>query len=180
MRLRRQLADILRIVAFHDPALADSTDGDDAALVVALKDRQGYVYCLDAIVERVPPSQQIEQALLLQKKYGFETLYLETNCFQGLLKTLYQEAIIAAGVNLRVIGISQQSNKIKRVSSLEPLIANGHLLFTESLSPRFWQQMTLFPTGKDDGPDALQGAVEQLKRPLGQISFHDNSTTGLF
>jgi hypothetical protein len=38
------------------------------------------------------------------------------------------------------------------------------LLFSESIHPRLMDQLTLFPTSYDDGPDALQGAVAQLKR----------------
>ena len=36
-------------------------------------------------------------------------------------------------------------------------------MFFENMNPRLIEQLTLFPTSYDDGPDALQGAVEQLK-----------------
>lgn len=72
--------------------------------------------------------------------------------------------------NLRVIGVSQHHNKEKRISSLEPLITNGQLLFNETLTPRLISQMQLFPTTHDDGPDALHGAVEQLKKKLGIVT----------
>jgi predicted phage terminase large subunit-like protein len=58
----------------------------------------------------------------------------------------------------------QHQNKYQRISTLEPDITNGHLLFSDSIHPRLMDQLTLFPTSYDDGPDALHGAVSQLKR----------------
>lgn len=55
---------------------------------------------------------------------------------------------------------------MQRISTLEPEITNGYLLFSESINPRLITQLTLFPTTHDDGPDALQGAVAQLKKPV--------------
>jgi predicted phage terminase large subunit-like protein len=66
---------------------------------------------------------------------------------------------------LRVQGVHQHQNKMQRISTLEPEISNGYLLFAETLTPRLLDQLTLFPTTYDDGPDALHGAVEQLKKP---------------
>lgn len=156
-----------RIIAFHDPALGKKANQhsspDFAAIIVVAKDYDGYFYCLDAYIEKDPPSRQIEQALIMYQKWGFDTLYLEDNHFQALLKPLYAE--VATGPHpIRVQGVHQHENKHKRISTLEPDIHNGHLLFSETLTPQLATQLTLFPTGYDDGPDALQGAIAQLKQ----------------
>lgn len=68
-----------------------------------------------------------------------------------------------------MIGLTQHQNKEKRISTLEPLISNGHLLFAENINPLLMTQLVLFSTSHDDGPDALHGAVTQLKRGKGFI-----------
>lgn len=158
-----------RVIAFHDPALGKKpgqhSEPDFAAIVVVGQDMDGYLYVLDCYMEKASPAIQIEKALSLRLKWGFEVLYLEENHFQQLLKPLYAQAIEQAGVlDLRVVGVHQHQNKYQRISTLEPDITNGYLLFSEVIHPRLIDQLTLFPTSYDDGPDALQGAVAQLKR----------------
>lgn len=159
---------IERMIAYHDPALANSKESDYAAIVVCASDLDGYVYCLDAYIEKVIPSRQIQQAFLLHEKWGFRELYLEDNHFQGILKGNYRDEQ-EKHPTLRVFGVTQHHNKEKRISTLEPLIANGLLLFNETVTPRLITQMQLFPTTHDDGPDALHGAVTQLRKPKGRI-----------
>jgi len=156
-----------RIIAFHDPALGkkpnQKSPPDYAAIVVVALDYDGYYYCLDAYIEKDPPSRQIEQGIFMHQRWHFEMLYVEENGAQGLVQELYNNA--ASGPHpIRVVGVNNHENKQKRISTLEPDIHNGHLLFADNLTPELSKQLTLFPTGKDDGPDALQGAVAQLKK----------------
>ncbi|WP_303674754.1 phage terminase large subunit [Vampirovibrio chlorellavorus] len=162
-------SDFERIVAFHDPALGkkpgQNSEPDFAAIVLVGKDYDGYLYALDCYMEKAAPAIQIEKALSLHGKWGFDTLYLEDNNFQQLLKPLYTQAIEQSGLtDIRVVGVHQHQNKYQRISTLEPDISNGYLLFADSIHPRLIDQMALFPTSYDDGPDALQGAVSQLRR----------------
>lgn len=162
-------ADFERIVAFHDPALGKKpgqhSEPDFAAIVVVGKDFDGYLYTLDCYMEKTAPAVQIEKALSLHGKWDFDVLYLEENHFQQLMKPLYTQAIEDKGLSdLRVVGVHQHQNKYQRISTLEPDISNGYLLFAESIHPRLIDQLTLFPTSYDDGPDALHGAVSQLRR----------------
>lgn len=163
------LASQLHIVAFHDPALGKKagqlSEPDDAAIVVVAKDRDGYLYCLDAYIAKDPIEKQIRAAFRLAKQWGFGTLYLEDNGFQTLLKQPYADARAKFPiVNLQVKGVTQTENKYARISTLEPEITNGFLLFATDLNPRLIEQLTQFPTGYDDGPDALEGAVRKLRK----------------
>lgn len=158
---------LIRLVAFHDPAMAESRDSDYAAIVVCASDCNGYLYCMDAWIEKVPPSRQIEQALSLHKKWNLDVLYLESNNFQGILQENYRVAQ-EDGQTLRVKAVTQHTNKEKRIASLEPLVSNGQLLFADTLNPRLMSQMSLFPTSHDDGPDALYGAVDPLWKRAGR------------
>ncbi|MDH4378389.1 MAG: phage terminase large subunit [Vampirovibrionales bacterium] len=164
--------DFERVVAFHDPALAEKSGSDYGAIVVAALDRYGHIYCLDAWVERQPIERQIQQALWMHQKWGFKDLYLETNNFQKLLQTPYKLAREQAGITtLKVHSVDQHTNKLHRISTMQPDMVNGHLLFHRGLCPRFLEQLELFPTAKDDGPDALHGAWSQLRKPRGHIQI---------
>ncbi len=105
-----------RVIAFHDPALGKKpgqhTEPDFAAIVVVGQDRDGYLYALDCYLEKAAPAIQIQKALSLQAKWGFETLYLEENHFQQLMKPLYEQDLEQAGkIQFRVIGVHQHQNK---------------------------------------------------------------------
>ncbi len=159
----------LYIIAFHDPAMAEGKDPDYAAIVVCACDRYGHIYCLDAYIEKVIPSRQIKQAFELHKKWKFQRLYLEDNNFQGILKHHYRDELNKVEGSFMLSGVTQHSNKEKRIASMEPSITHGHLLFNVDLTPRFINQMHQFPTTNDDGPDALHGCFEQLRRRTGLI-----------
>jgi predicted phage terminase large subunit-like protein len=172
-----------RIVAFHDPALGKKqgqrTEPDFAAIVVVAKDHDGYLYCLDAYIEKDIPSRQIERAFQLHDLWELDMLYLEENHFQELLKPLYAEVNNHRSDNhLRIKGVIQTENKYKRISTLEPDITNGYLLVSDTLTPRLTEQLTQFPTSYDDGPDALQGAVSQLKKRYDAIRNAPDSSEG--
>lgn len=164
-------SDLVEMVAFHDPALGKKagqvSEPDFAAIVVVALDKDGYLYCLDAYIEKEAPSKQIQRAFQLFDHWGFDKLCLEENHFQELMKVLYQEINHQRpAAMMRIKGVHQHENKYKRISMLEPEISNGYLLFSESLNPRLIEQLTMFPTSYDDGPDALHGAVSQLKRRI--------------
>jgi predicted phage terminase large subunit-like protein len=162
---------IARIIAFHDPALCEGRDSDYAAIVVCAADHFGYLYCLDAYIEKVPPSRQIQQAVAFYHHWGLDYLCIETNHFQSLLKDQYR-LIQDEQTFFRIKEVNHHTPKTSRIATLEPLITNGQLLFHRDINPRLITQLQLFPTSHDDGPDALHGAVTQLhpyakrKKPL--------------
>lgn len=157
----------LKIIAFHDPAMAETNKSDYGSIVVCAQDGSGYIYVLDCYLRKDPYTIQIHKAYELYKKWQFDTLYLETIGFQELLKPLYREQEERQGVKLRIVGVHQHANKVHRISTLEPYFSNGWLRLNERLDPLLLEQLRLFPTTHDDGPDALQGCVERLKRPGG-------------
>jgi predicted phage terminase large subunit-like protein len=171
----------LTIIAFLDPALGkDKKKGggnkkDYAALVVCAQDPNGYIYLLDVWMQKQPPSKQIDAAYMLHQKWGFETLYLETVGFQELMKPLFKEQAKNWEYELRVIGVGQYHNKQARITTLQPYFVNKWLLMAENLNAEFLNQIKLFPTADhDDGPDALQGAVAKLRKPIGGIRTLSN------
>lgn len=176
--------DISEIVAYHDPALGERSkrkdDIDYAAIAVVAYDLNDCFYFLDCYLQRSSPSQQIEAAFALYWKWGFDKLYLESNHFQLLMQQPYQDAQARQPQSsrpLQILPIHQHKNKEQRIRTLEPDITNGRLLFCNTLDPRVIQQLHLFPTTHDDAPDALQGAVDQLKR-LKRVSTLNELSVG--
>lgn len=161
----------LHVVAFHDPALAEKDTSDYAAVVVCGQDDAGWIYVLDCWLKKEPPDKQIRTVFDLYQKWDIRTLYLETNHFQALLKPLYNleaERLQAAGtpISLKVVGVNQHSNKIHRISTLEPYFSNAWIRLNERIDTVLIDQLRLFPTADhDDGPDALHGCVDRLRKP---------------
>jgi predicted phage terminase large subunit-like protein len=153
--------DMHQIIAFYDPALAESKKSDYATC----KRCRWLYYCLDGFLEKVPITRQLEQVFYRYKAWGFTHFYVETVSFQKLLKMNYRDMQAQhPDCQFVIIGVDHHHNKEKRISTLEPLITNGYLLFSDSLPSLFIDQLTQFPTTYEDGPDALQGAVAQLKK----------------
>lgn len=161
----------LKIIAFHDPAMAEEKKSDYAAIVVCAQDASGYIYVLDVWLKKEPPDKQIKAALKLYQKWQVSTLYFEAVMFAKLFKPLYRQEVEKQKLqNVKLIGTDQHKNKEFRINTLEPYFENSVLRLNEKLDGNFIDQLRLFPTADhDDGPDALQGCVERLKKPANII-----------
>lgn len=162
--------DELSIFAFLDPAMAKTAGSDTAAIVVVGRHQPGPAapsyYTLEAWVERKPPSAQIAALYDVHDRWHPEKIGIEFNNFQALLKgdiVRIAEERFGQGVKnwkLPIYGVHQHENKIARISKLEPKITHRWLWFAKDLAPAARDQMTQFPTHKnDDFPDALEGAI---------------------
>ena len=133
-------------------------------------------YIVSAWMDRVALSQQLENAMLLHQRT--EGLLIEgrpaSNFVveerpdkEGTIKESTDRAFRALSDRLgfrgRIQYHQQHQNKEDRISTLEPAIYNGWLLFNERDLPReFWLQFRQFPTADhNDAPDAVQGALRQ-------------------
>jgi predicted phage terminase large subunit-like protein len=70
-----------------------------------------------------------------------------------------EKRVQESGKHLNVRGQTSKGNKRTRIEGLEPLIAQGRLLFSRQ-HDKLLEQLRQFPLGAhDDGPDALEMAV---------------------
>ena len=165
----------LKVIGFLDPALGDkkqkkTTQLDFAAVVVCAQDPSGYVYALDCWMKKQAPNQQIQACFAMHEKWGLDTMYLETVGFQELMKDTFKEiGKLYEGAKFRVVGVDQHKNKVARIATMEPYFSNRWLLLNQVIDHELINQLRLFPTGHDDGPDALHGCVSRLRRPKGAI-----------
>ncbi|MCX7044659.1 MAG: hypothetical protein NTX50_04110 [Candidatus Sumerlaeota bacterium] len=171
---RVELAE-LTVAGFLDAAMGKSASsgrtrgGDYAALVTVGADAHGFIYVLDARVERARPSQQAQWVFDLAERWGHRVIGVEGNCFQELMMIPIEDerARRRAGkrpCQVAVEPVSNRASKDARIRSLESLIENGILRFARGLGETFLQQLEGYPGRYDDGPDALAGAVELVRR----------------
>lgn len=158
-------------IGYVDPSLGKSKKSDYSAIITLAKHRKtGYMYVLDADITRRHPSKIIDDCvqkeLWLRKEFGrgYTKFGCETVQFQWFLKEELARASAAAGVYLPIVEVNQTSDKILRISTLEPDVNNKYLKFNRK-HKLLLEQLQYFPMAShDDGPDALEGARSLAKK----------------
>jgi len=150
---------------YLDPSLGKAGSDYPAFIVLGVGD-DGYMRVVDAILELMPPSQQVKTIIDLQKAYDFEVFGIEGNGFQELLEQELEEASAKEGVYVPIELINHRGNKQVRIENAEPTIKR-YVRFRDdwrTAYPKLMTQLIQFPVaGHDDGPDALEGAVSLVK-----------------
>lgn len=149
---------------FVDPSLGKTNRSDFSAIITLAKHKvTGYMYVMDADIERRHPDKIITDVLEKEKwlrrdfRRGYKKFGAETVQFQWFLKEELAKASARAGLYLPIEEVPQTSNKIMRIQTLQPDVKNHYIKF----NPRhkeLMEQMEHFPmAAHDDGPDALEG-----------------------
>lgn len=160
-----------RFFGFCDPSLGKTDSSDYSALItLAEETATGILYVLDADLQRRVPDMLIDDILRhsarLRQRYGsgYTLFGIESNQFQWLLKEQLRKASARAGDYLPLCEAQPRGSKEGRIRALQPYVRNGYLLFSRRHT-LLLDQLRQFPLGRhDDGPDALQGAVELCAR----------------
>ena len=156
---------------FIDPSLGKTKRSDFSAIVTLAKHKgSGYMYVVDADIERRHPDRIIADVLAKERwlrasfGHGYRKLGAETNQFQWFLKEELVKASAKAGLYLPIEEVQQTSDKVMRVQTLQPDVKNKYIKFNRR-HKRLLEQLTQFPMGAhDDGPDALEGARSIAKK----------------
>ena len=100
------------------------------------------------------------------RMYAFSGFAIESNNFQQLMVDDLERRVVAYGRRLSVHEITSRSNKQSRIASLEPYVKQGNLRFSRK-HRLLLNQLTQFPLAKnDDGPDALEMAMQVAQRRM--------------
>ncbi len=164
-----------RIYGACDPSLGYAgKNHDDTAIVTVLKHKPtGHLYVLDADIRKRKPRDIIETIIGYHGIRKFHYFAIEANQFQHFLATELKRISTEAGVHIPVREITHTSDKLGRIQSLEPMISTGVLRFSRR-HRTLLDQMRQFPmAAHDDGPDALQMAVELARKPGCAVSIQD-------
>ncbi|MEG0019279.1 MAG: phage terminase large subunit, partial [Oscillospiraceae bacterium] len=156
---------------FCDPSLGKTKNSDYSAIITLAKQKSsGYLYVLDADVERCHPDKIITDILdkerMLRKTFGhgYTKFGCETVQFQWFLKEELAKASAKAGLYLPVEEVPQSTDKTLRIQTLQPDIKNHYIKFNKR-HKLLLEQLLFFPmAGYDDAPDALEGCRTIAKK----------------
>ncbi len=151
---------------FVDPSLGKSKKSDFSAIITAALDTQtGYLYIVDADVERRHPDAIIDAVMgkagWIQTEFGkrFVKFGAETNQFQWFLKEQLVKEAAKQRVFLPVVEAQQTSDKVMRIQTIQPYIKNKVVRFRKN-QKTLLEQLKYFPMADhDDAPDALEGVI---------------------
>lgn len=156
---------------FVDPSLGKSKKSDFSAIITIAKSKgSGYMFILEADIERRHPdriiSDVLEKQIWLKKTYGrgYKKFAAETNQFQWFLKEQLAKASAKAGLYIPIEEVQQTTDKVMRIQSMQPDIKNKYVKFNKRHKILI-EQLVQFPmAAHDDGPDALQGCISIAKK----------------
>lgn len=166
-----------------DPSLGKAGNNrDDCGLITVVKDlNTKVIYVLDADIRKRRPDEIIAAVIEYHRRRGYIHFSIETNQFQQFLADELIKRSRAAGCPVPVWGVHHSTDKLGRMQKLQPLISSGRVRLSRR-HVTLLEQLRQFPhAAHDDGPDALEMAVEKADRyrppsPPGRIMF--GSTNG--
>lgn len=158
--------DTLDVVAFLDPALSEAPTGCPRAMVVAAADgHTGRRYVLDARIEQCSPQRMIEWVFETFERWRPRVIGIESNGGYALLRLPIEAEMRRRGwVPIRYVE-HQHEGKDTRIGRLQPQVESGRWWFPEQPSlgvQTLEEQLTSYPDGFVDGPDAMAGCDELL------------------
>jgi predicted phage terminase large subunit-like protein len=156
-----------KIYGACDPSLGmQGKNRDFTAIVTLLLHKPtGHLYVLDADISKRKPHETIETIIEYHRIRKFNKFAIESNQFQSFLANELKRISIQQCVNVPVKELTHTSDKLGRIQSLEPLISTGTLRFSRRHRVLL-DQLRQFPkAAHDDGPDALEMAVDMTRQP---------------
>lgn len=140
-----------------DPSLGKNGASRDpsAILVGGFDPKEGKLYVTVAAIKKRLPDKIIEDIITEHKAAHCLVWSIETVQFQEFLKTELVKRSAKQGSPVPAVGVSPHTDKLLRIESLQPHMANGLILLHASQQTLI-SQLRHFPKADhDDGPDAL-------------------------
>ena len=153
-----ELPDDLIYFGALDPSMgkAGASRDPSAILVGGYHRESGKLYVVEAQIKKRLPDLIIEDVIRLHSQYHCHRWFVETVQFQEFLQTELVKRSAQRGKPVPATATKPNSDKMLRIESLQPHIANGLLLLHRSQST-LESQLRHFPkSDHDDGPDALE------------------------
>lgn len=141
-----------------DPSLGKAgASRDPSAILVGGYHREtGKLYVVEAQVKKRLPDLIIEDVIRMQKQYHCQRWFVETVQFQEFLKDELVKRSAQRGIPVPATATKPNTDKMLRIESLQPHMANS-LILLHSSQTTLISQLRHFPKADhDDGPDALE------------------------
>ena len=161
----RKVSDVQRIVTYCDPSLGSKSSSDYKAIITLALAKKRY-YILDAWIRKASILQMLEKLYQLDQTYTTR-IYMESNFWQKILWDFIPELSEKYGYLLPVSGIENKQKKTERIEAITPFYEWGwiyHYTPKDEDIILLEEQLLGFPDHpNDDAPDALAGAIAQMK-----------------
>lgn len=145
-----------------DPSLGKQGRGRDyTGIVTVLREKhKGTMYVIHTDISRRTPDQIVETVIQLHKRFNYVQFGFEINQFQEVLAEQLRKTSRMRGQQVPIVPIRNTIDKISRLQRLQPVLSAGTVLLSRR-HPMLLDQLLAFPHGAhDDGPDALEMAVQ--------------------
>lgn len=155
----------LYVVGFVDPSMGKQGKQNDPSAIITVASNYNYqIYILDADIQKRHPDVIITDVVKKHGIFRFQKFGVEINQFQEFFKDSLQKYIESEKVDIEILPVRQNADKLLRIQSLQPDIKNGRVKFRRDQKVLI-DQLVNFPSADhDDGPDALEGAIGMLGR----------------
>jgi predicted phage terminase large subunit-like protein len=165
----------LRIALYADPSSEAGASNDYKAIITLGQDQDGIYYVLDVFLRKC--SVDIFARAFYSRYEEFHPIVCgqEENALGEYAESPFKMIAKEKGYQLPLKGIKHSIAKEARVGRLSVFIERGMIRFRKGHSDQdlLVEQFVYFPstTVNDDGPDALEGAVDFLERAAGGPSI---------
>jgi predicted phage terminase large subunit-like protein len=157
-----------------DPSLGKhGASRDPSALLVGGFNRfTGILDVVEAKIAKRVPDKIISDIIELQRQWRCLIWAIETVQFQEFLRTELVKRSAAQGMPVPARAVTPHADKLLRIESIQPHVANG-LIRLHPTHSTLIEQLTHFPKADhDDGPDALH-MLWALATSHGGMSYDD-------
>lgn len=153
--------------------------GADATGYAVCKTLNGYVWLLDAGgLAGGYETSTLEQLAQTAKRFGVQTVVVESNFGDGMFPRLFEPVLRKAGVKARIEEVRSVIQKEKRIiDTLEPLLNRHKLVVDKSLLKRDFQNYVL-GDDNDKLSHSLFFQLTRLTRDKGSLQ-HDDTIDAL-
>jgi predicted phage terminase large subunit-like protein len=136
-----------------DLAISEARTADETAIVVQGMDSEWKLYVLDYLKGRWKPSEVVANIFEMQSKWKPNTVGMETNGFQKVLKLACEEEMRNRKVYFPIeeIRTGPERSKEQRIKCLEPFYRDGKVFHAAWMKGKdLEEQLQTFPKGKRD------------------------------
>jgi predicted phage terminase large subunit-like protein len=167
----------LSVYGALDPALSQHERADYSAFITIGIADDGRIFVLDADLCRLSPRALIDKLFFKFSRFHHLLIALETVAFQDVLRRWIEDLSSEQKIYLPMKEVKHSSDKIRRITRLSPLFERG-LIYLQHDQQLLLEQLEHFPrAAHDDGPDALEMAVDIARHNIAYLDHIDEPDT---
>ncbi len=132
-----------------DPAVSDKDDACDTA-IIGCWHHNHFIWVADVLHGKFSPQETIMKALdlLLSNEEKARCLIVETVAYQKALTYFIRDEMQRRRMYVPIVKMESRTAKEVRIRGLQPLFANGQIIFFKGLAKALETQLVQFPHGK--------------------------------